>query len=248
MITNAVSGTRIEEVAGDIYRINTPLDIVPGGFSVNQYLIVDDEPLLFHTGYRRMFPIVAEAIAKIIPVEKLRHIGLSHFEGDECGAMNEFLQVAPNAAPFSSEIGALTSVADFTNRTVQALKDNEELRTGEHKLRWLYTPHVPHGWDCGVLFDASTETLLCGDLFTQGGSETPAVTESDILGPSEIFRKPLDYFAHSVGTDAIIEKLAELEPKLLACQHGSAYRGNGKALLLELSATLAREREAMVAA
>ncbi len=248
MLTNAVSGTRIEEVASNIYRINTPLDIVPGGFNVNQYLIVDEEPVLFHTGWRRMFPIVAEAIEKIIPVEKLRHIGLSHFEGDECGAMNEFLQVAPNAVPFSSEIAALTSVSDFTSRTVNGLKDGEELHTGEHKLRWLYTPHVPHGWDCGVLFDATTETLLCGDLFTQGGSNTPAVTESDILGPSEMFRKPLDYFAHSVATDAILEKLAELEPKLLACQHGSAYRGDGKALLLELSATLTRERAAMVAA
>lgn len=248
MITNAVSGTRIEEVAANTYRINTPLDIVPGGFNVNQYLIVDDEPLLFHTGWRRMFPIVAEAIGKIIPVEKLRHIGLSHFEGDECGAMNEFLQVAPNAAPFCSEIGALTSVADFTNRAVHGLKEGEELRTGAHKLRWLYTPHVPHGWDCGVLFDETTETLLCGDLFTQGGSNTPAVTENDILGPSEMFRKPLDYFAHSVGTDALLEKLAKFEPKLLACQHGSAYRGNGQALLLELSRTLAREREATVAA
>ena len=116
MITNTVSGTRIEEVASNIYRINTPLDIVPGGFNVNQYLVIDQEPVLFHTGWRNMFPIVAEAISKVIPVENLRHIGLSHFEGDECGAMNEFLAVAPNATPFCSEIGALTSVNDFANR------------------------------------------------------------------------------------------------------------------------------------
>ena len=248
MITNEVSGTRIEEVAQGIYRINTPLDIVPGGFNVNQYLIVDEEPVLFHTGWRWMFPLVSEAISKIMPVNKLRHIGLSHFEGDECGAMNEFLEIAPNATPFASDIGVLTSVNDFANRPGRGLKDGEEFQIGGRRLRWVYTPHVPHGWDCGVLYDHSTETLLCGDLFTHGGTVTPAVTESDILGPSESFRKPLDYFAHSVATEAVLAKLANLNPKLLACQHGSAYRGDGSKLLVELGATLAREREVAVAA
>src|SRR5262249_15006917 len=116
MITNAASGTRIEEVADGIYRINTPLDVVPGGFSFSQYLVVDDEPTLFHTGYRKMFPLVSEAISKVIPVSSLRHIGYSHFEGDECGAMNEFLAVAPNATPFASEISVLTSLNDFASR------------------------------------------------------------------------------------------------------------------------------------
>jgi flavorubredoxin len=248
VITNTVSGTRIEEVASNIYRINTPLDIVPGGFSVNQYLVVDEEPVLFHTGWRKMFAIVAEAISKVILVERLRHVGLSHFEGDECGAMNEFLAVAPKATPFCSEIGALTSVNDFANRPARGLKDGEEFSIGQKKLRWMYAPHVPHGWDCGVLFDASSETLLCGDLLTQGGSNTPAITEEDILGPSELFRKPLDYFAHSVATDTILQKLADLQPKLLACQHGSAYRGDGAAMLMALNDTLARERKLAVAA
>jgi len=248
MITNAASGTRIEEVADGIYRINTPLDVVPGGFSFNQYLVVDDEPTLFHTGYRKMFPLVSEAISKVIPASSLRHIGYSHFEGDECGAMNEFLSVAPNATPFASEISVLTSLNDFCSREGRALKNGEVFSTGKRRLRWLYTPHVPHGWDCGVLFDESTEALLCGDLFTQGGSNTPAVTESDVLGPSELFRKPLDYFAHSVATDGILENLAELNPKLLACMHGSAYRGDGAALLRALNDTLARERVAALAA
>jgi flavorubredoxin len=242
MITNRETGTRIDEIESGIYRIHTPLDILPGGFSVNQYLIVDDEPLLFHTGWRRMFPVVAEAISKVIPPESLRHVGLSHFEGDECGALNNFLAVASQALPFSSAIGALTSVNDFADRPGRGLEDGEELRLGQHRLQWIYTPHVPHGWDCGVLFDKTTRTLLCGDLFTQGGADCPPVTESDIFGASEIFRKPLDYFAHAVATDVILERLAALEPAMLACQHGSAFRGDGSTLLRELGNTLAKER------
>jgi len=248
MITNAVSGTRIDEVAQGIYRINTPLDIVPGGFNVNQYLIIDEEPMLFHTGWRKMFLLVAEAISKILPVNRLRHVGFSHFEGDECGAMNEFLEVAPNANPFGSEIGVMISMNDFASRPGRGLKDGELFQIGDRRLRWMYTPHVPHGWDCGVLFDEMTETLLCGDLFTHGGRETPAVTEDDILAPSEQFRKPMDYYAHSVGTDAIFERLEALRPKMLACQHGSAYRGEGADLLRELRTRLASERVMAVAA
>ena len=243
MITNQQSGTEIDEVAAGIYRISTPVDIpvLPGGFSFNQYLIVDDEPVLFHAGLRRLFPLVREAVAAVLPVEKLRHIGFSHFEADESGALNEFLAVAPHAAPLSSDLGAMVSVNDVADRPGRGLADGEELPIGSHRLVWLYTPHVPHGWDCGVMFDRATGTLFCGDLFTQGGMRHPPVTESDILGPSEMFRKPLDYFAHSRGTAAILEKLAALEPKLLACMHGSAYRGDGAALLRALSAALAKD-------
>lgn len=247
MITNQQSGTRIDEVTSGIYRIFTPLSIVPGGFSVNQYLIVDDEPLLFHTGWKRMFPLVAEAISKVMPVERLRHIGYSHFEGDECGAMNNFLAVAPNAVPFAGAIGSMISLNDFADREARGLEEGEELRLGKHTLQWINTPHVPHGWDCGVLFDKSTGTLLCGDLFTQGGSDRPPVTESDILEPSELFRKPLDYFAHSTSTALHLQKLAELQPSMLACQHGSAYRGDGAALLRQLSSRLTRERDLILA-
>lgn len=177
MISNQVSGTRVDEVEDGIYRICTPLDVIPGGFTFNSYLIVDDEPVLFHAGFRRLFGLTAEAVGKVIPVARLRWIGGSHFEGDEYGALNEFLSAAPGAAPFSSEIGALTSVSDFAGREARGLRDGERLSIGRRHLRWLYTPHVPHGWDCGILFDELTGTLLCGDLFTQPGSDAPPVTE-----------------------------------------------------------------------
>jgi flavorubredoxin len=247
MITNLQSGTRIDEIADGIYRINTPvrIDALPGGFNFSQYLIVDDEPVLFHTGLRRMFPLVAEAVSKVIPVDRLRYLGQSHFEADESGAMNEFLAVAPNAVPLSGSIAALVSLNDVADRPARALGDGEQLPIGARRLQWIDTPHVPHGWDCGVLFDHSTRTLFCGDLFTQGGTDAPPLTESDILAPSELFRKPLDYFAHSAGTGAILERLASLRPSTLACMHGSAFRGDGSALLRGLNGVLERERLAL---
>jgi flavorubredoxin len=243
MITNSESGTRIDEVAQDIYRISTPvrIDALPGGFSFNQYLVVDEQPLLFHTGLRGLFPLTREAISKVMPVERLRHIGYSHFEADESGAMNEFLAVAPQAEPLASQIGVLVSLSDQADRPPRSMADGEEFSTGKHRFQFLYTPHVPHGWDCGILFDATTRTLLCGDLFTQGGAECPPVTESDILGASEMFRKPLDYFAHSVSTCKVLERLAALQPQTLACMHGSAFRGDGGALLRELGKVLGRD-------
>ncbi len=250
MLTNPHTETRIDEVAAGIYRINTPLriDAIPGGFNISQYLIVDEEPVLFHTGYRRWFPFVSEAISKVLPPGRIRHAGYSHFEGDESGAINEFLAVAPQAVPFASNIGALTSLADHADRPARGLADGEEFSIGQKTLRWIDTPHVPHGWDCGVLFDNTTGTLLCGDLFTQAGAETPPVTESEILTTSEGMRKAMDYYAHSTNTTAILERLAALKPTTLACQHGSAYRGDGAALLRSLTGILARERNVSLAA
>ena len=240
MITNQETGTCVDEVAAGIYRICTPLDVIPGGFTFNSYLIADDEPLLFHTGYRKLFPITLEAIKTVMPVEKLRWIGGSHFEGDEFGALNNFLEAAPEATPFGAEIGVLTSLNDFATRPARGFKDGEELSIGGRRMKWLYTPHVPHGWDCGVLFDVSTGTLLCGDLFTQPGGKMPPVTESEVLTASEGMRGMMDYYAHATSTAAILERLASLDPSMLACQHGSAYRGDGAALLRELAATLDR--------
>src|SRR5262245_19808294 len=196
MKTNMQSGTTVDEVADRIYRISTPVQVL-GGFTFNQYLVVDDEPLLFHTGPRRMFPLVREAIARVLPVERLRYLGVSHFEADESGALNEFLAVAPRAVPVCSTVGAMVSIGDIADREPRPLAHGEELSLGTRRLRWIDTPHLPHGWDCGYLFDVSTSTLLSGDLFTMGGADHPASTESDILGPSEAFRAPLDYFAHS---------------------------------------------------
>jgi len=235
------SGTRVDEIADGIFRINTPIDIpgVPERFNFNQYLIVDDQPLLFHTGPRRLFPRVREAMATVMPVERLRYVAFSHFEADECGALNEWLAAAPQSAPLCGRIAAMVSVNDVADRAPRALADGEIVDLGRHAVRWLDTPHVPHGWDCGLLMEERTRTFLCGDLFTQGGAGDVALTESDILGPSEAFRAPLDYFAHAPDSAATLERLAELRPTTLACMHGSAYRGDGGALLRALAARLA---------
>jgi flavorubredoxin len=239
MITNPGSGTRVDEVAAGIYRISTPVTILPGGFSFNQYLVTDEEPLLFHTGPRRMFPLVQEAVAAVVPVASLRHVAFSHFEADECGALNEFLEAAPGARPVCGQVAAMVSVDDFANRSAHALADGEVLSLGRHRVRWMDAPHVPHGWECGYLFEETTRTLLCGDLFTQGGAEHAPVTEADILGPSEAMRKGLDYFAHGKDTAATLGRLADLEPETLACMHGSAFRGRGGDLLRALAGSLA---------
>lgn len=174
----------------------------------------------------------------MLPVEKLRWIGGSHVQGDEFGALNDFPAAAPEATPFGAEIGVLTSLNDFATRSARGVGDGEEFSIGNHRMKWLYTPHVPHGWDCGILFDLSTKTLLCGDLFTQPDANVPPVTESEVLTASETLRGMMDYCAHSTGTSVVLERLADLRPSILACQHGSAYRGNGAALIRELATRL----------
>jgi flavorubredoxin len=239
MITNTQSGTRIDEIASGIYRINTPLPLPGGvGFSYNQYLIVDDAPMLFHSGLRRLFPLVSEAIRAVMPLERLRYVGLSHFEADECGALNAFLAAAPHAVPVCGQVAALVSVNDYADRAPRALADGEQLSLGRHVIKWFDTPHVPHAWECGLMLDTTTRTFFCGDLFTQGGAGDVALTEADILGPSEAFRKPMDYFAHAPSTRAQLDRLAGEAPTTLACMHGSAWRGDGARLLRELATVL----------
>lgn len=239
MITDTQQGTNVHEIADGIFRINTPIPIPgAGAFSFNQYLIVDDAPMLFHTGPRKLFPLVRDAIAAVMPVEELRYVGLSHFEADECGALNEFLAVAPQAVPVCSRIAAMVSVEDFADRAPKALADGEDLPLGRHVVRWFDTPHVPHAWECGLMLDTTTRTFFCGDLFTQGGTGGPPLTEADILGPSEAFRGPMDYFAHAPQTSSILERFAREQPTTLACMHGSAWRGDGARLLRELSTVL----------
>ncbi|BAU49400.1 beta-lactamase [Sulfurifustis variabilis] len=243
MITNTQSGTNVQEIAEGIYRINTPVQLPGGGFNFNQYLIVDDKPLLFHTGPRRMFPLVREAIAAILPPERLAYIGFSHVEADECGALNDLLAAAPDAVPVCSQVAAMVSVNDLADRAPHALGDGETLDLGHHRLRWFDTPHLPHGWEAGLMFDDSTRTLLAGDLFTQGGSGKAALVESDILGPSEAFRRAMDYYAHAPNTGAMLERLAQESPITLACMHGSAWRGNGAALLRALAGSLGQRQD-----
>jgi flavorubredoxin len=235
--------TDIHEIGDGIYRIHTPFTELPGGFSFNQYLIVDDEPLLFHTGGKGLFPMVRAAIERVMPIEKLRWVGFSHVESDECGALNDVLAAAPHATGVASVVGAMIGIGDSAIRPVRGLRDGEVLTTGKRKLTWLDTPHLPHGWECGFLFEATTRTLFCGDLFTQPGAVHQPLVESDILGPAEAFRAQMDYFSHTTSTPALVEKLAATSPRTLACMHGSAWTGDGSKLLRALGETWAPRAE-----
>jgi len=242
MITNQESGTTIDEISNGIYRISTPVppEAMPGGFTFNQYLINDDAPLLYHTGPRKMFPLVSEAVASIIPVSSLRYIGFSHYEADECGTLNDFLEIASQAEPLCSNVAKMVSIDDIAIRPARALADGEELSLGIHVVRWIDTPHFPHGWECGHLYEKTTQTLFCGDLFTQGGHEHPPLTSEDILSTSESMREAMDYFSHTRHADELADKLALSAPRILACMHGAAWEGDGAALLRELGKCLAR--------
>jgi len=237
-VINAEYGTAIDEIEDRIYRIHTPLPQVAGGFSFNQYLVVDDEPLLFHTGPRRMFPLVRAAVAHVLPVEELRWIAFSHVEADESGALNELLAVAPHARPVCSQVAAMVSMNDLADREPRPLADGESMSIGSRSMRWIDAPHLPHAWENGFLFDERTSTLFCGDLFTQPGAEHAPLVESDILGPSEAFRAAMDYYSHSRKARPLIERLASTAPRTLACMHGSAWRGDGGRLLRALGDAL----------
>ena len=231
--------TRVAEIADGVYQLTTHVGEVDLGF--NQYLVTGDEPLLFHTGMRSMFPLVADAVASVIPVATLRWISFGHFEADECGAMNDFLAAAPRAVPVGSRVAIMVSINDFADRPGRPLADGEVIELGRHAVRWFDTPHLPHAWETGYLFERRTRTLLCGDLFTQFGAEHPAITESDILGPSEASRREMDYYAHAPDTRAMLARLAAERPTTLACMHGSAWRGDGAALLGALADAVERK-------
>lgn len=235
--------TTIDEVGAQIYRISVevPPGPIPGGFTFNQYLIVDDEPLLFHTGPRPFFTFVRDAIEKVMPVKNIRHIGFSHYEQDESGALNEFLAAAPRATPVCSQVNAMINGGGM-DRAPNGLADGATLRIGTKTMRWIDTPHVPHGWECGYMFEEMTRTLLCGDLFTQAGNGMAPITEADILGPSEAMRQGMDYYSHSTSTESLLRKVADTNPVLLACMHGSAWRGDGKKLLLELARVISDKK------
>jgi flavorubredoxin len=183
---------------------------------------------------------VREAVERIISIDRLRYIGFSHFESDECGALNEFLAAAPHAEPLCGQVAAMVSVSDYADRPPRAMNDDETISLGQHSVRWLDTPHLPHAWECGFLMETASATLLCGDLFTQGGSHLPPLTEGDILEPSEAFRHEMDYFSHTRNARSMLERLAALQPTTLACMHGSAWHGDGAALLRALADSVER--------
>jgi flavorubredoxin len=250
-ITNSESNTRIDEIAEGIFRISTPLPpnpVLPAGFTFNQFLVVDDESLLFHTGPKGLFPLVKQAIATVLPPEQLRWISFSHVEGDESGSAVEWLEIAPNAQVACSQVAAMVWANDALSRPARALADGELMTLGTHTVRWFDAPHVPHGWDCGFMGDVTTKTLFCGDLFTQAGADHPAVTETEVLGPSEGMRGAMDYYAHSPATRRTLQRLAAFEPRLLACMHGASYRGNGAEQLLGLAMALEGTRASVESA
>lgn len=231
--------TTIDEIADSVFQITTRLpDLMPGGFTLNQFLIRDDEPLLFHTGPRGMFDAVRGAVAEVLDPTSLRWVAYSHLEADECGSLDAWLTIAPGSQPVCSTVGAFVFLMDSAIRPARGLAHGERLALGTRTVRWLDAPHVPHGEDCGYLFEETGRTLFCGDLLAQIGCELPACTTDDIFAASELLRERFPY-APVRNASALIEQLALCEPALLACMHGASYRGDGSGMLRRLARALA---------
>ena len=232
---------RVTEIVPDLYAIS--IYVQEFNLRFNHFLIKDDEPLLFHTGMKQMFPLVRDAVARVIDPSTLRWISFSHFEADECGALNEWLGVAPHAKPVCGLVGALVSVNDFSIRPARVLAHDEVLKTGKYRLQLRQTPHVPHNWEASLLFEEVTRTLLCSDLFTHKG-DVEAATESDIVGRAKasLIEDQKGPFAHAYPytplTGPILLGLADLRPTQLALMHGSAFVGDGERALRDLATTL----------
>jgi glyoxylase-like metal-dependent hydrolase (beta-lactamase superfamily II) len=232
----------ISEIAPDVYRISV---FVPQfNLAFNHFLVKDDEPLLFHAGLRGMFPLLREAVAKLIDPATIRYVGFSHFESDECGGLNEWLALAPQSEAVCGLLGAMVSVNDFANRPAKVLTREETLSTGKHRFRFLPTPHLPHGWDAGLLFEETGKTLFCSDLFVQGGDREPLAADGGFLdrcredliaGEGGPFAGATPYTHH---TGAILRNLASYRPQTLAVMHGSSYSGDGEQALTGLADVL----------
>jgi len=228
----------VTEIAPDIYRIST---FVPEyRIQFNQFLVKDDEPFLMHTAFRKLFPLTREAIATVIDPALLRWIGFSHFEPDECGALNEYLAIAPRAEPVASFVGAHVMLADFSDKPPRVLADGEVIDTGRHRLRFISTPHVPHCWDAGLFFEERDRTLFCSDLFFHPG-DPAALNESSVVAPARdaMTASLTGPMAHDVPytphTDSTLQALADLQPRTLALMHGSSFRGDGAGAVRELA-------------
>jgi len=228
--------TNIHEIAEGVFRLSTLVpDAAPGGFTFNQYLLRGEEPLLFHTGGRQLFPLVAEAVAKVIAVDQLRWISFGHVESDESGSMNLWLDAAPQSAVLFNPLGCMVSLNDLCDRPPVMAAPDTTLDLGGHVVRTIATPHVPHGWEAQVLYDETTGTLLCGDLFTQVGDGPAIVHDADIVQPALDAEDLFGATALTVATAPTIRRLGELEPRTLALMHGPAYAGDGRQALLDLA-------------
>ena len=224
--------TTVHEIAQDTYRLSTLVpDAVPGGFTFNQYLIAADEPLLFHTGPRQMFPLVSAAIERVLPIEQLRWISFGHYESDECGAMNDLLAAAPSAEVVFNGLGCMVSVGDMADRPPVPVNDGDVYDLGGHRLRVITTPHVPHAWEAQVLFDETTSTLLCGDLFAQIGEPPALVHDVDLVTPAMEGEALFRSSSITASTAPTIRALADLQPRTLALMHGPAFAGDCVAAL-----------------
>lgn len=221
---------KVDEINDGIYRISMfmPHVLPPAGFTFNQFLILADEPLLFHCGHRKLFPDVSAAVAKVLPLERLRWISFGHLEADECGAMNEWLAACPRSQIVHGVVGARVSIDDMADRPARVLLDDDVLDLGGRRVRFMETPHVPHGWDAGVIYEEETSTLFCGDLFAHGGNG-PAVTSSDILAPA--IAAPGASMSLTPSTVSTISRLSRLAPGTLAVMHGSSFTGDAAAAL-----------------
>lgn len=229
--------TTITEIAPDIYRLSTY--IPEAELQFNQFLIKDEEPLLCHTGMAHMFPEVREAVASILDPATIRWLFVSHFEADECGSLNQWLALAPKSQPMSSQVAATASLDDYADVPARALHHNEVIDTGNHHLRFLRTPHLPHGWDAGMLFEEAERTLLCSDLFQHNGN-AEAITEGDIVDRARgalikyQTNSMTDVMPFTSHTKQLLHDLAALKPKTLATMHGSTYIGDGERALNDL--------------
>jgi len=224
------------EIADGIYRFSTAVTgIGPEPFTFNQFLIMAEAPLLFHLGHRRMFASVAAAVERVVPLARLRYLSFGHVEADECGSLNQWLAAIPNAEVVHSQTACMVSLNDLADRAPRPLADGETIDLGGKRVRWIDTPHVPHGWEAGVLYEEVGATLFCGDLLTHGG-DGPAITESDITAPAIAMEDMFHAMSMAPNTGAALHGLADLEPKTLALMHGSSFRGDGAAALRALAA------------
>ncbi len=233
--------TKVDEIADRIYRLSTfvPEIAAPAGFTFNQFLVLADQPLLFHCGPRAMFPSVSAAAARVLPLARLRWITFGHVEADECGSMNQWLAAAPRAQVAHGALGCMVSINDMADRAPRALPDGEVIDLGGRRVRHLDTPHVPHAWEARVLYEETTGTFLCGDLFTHVG-DGPAIIEGDVVGPATAAEDMFRASCLTPQTGPTVRRLAELRPRTLALMHGSSFSGDGGAALLALAADYER--------
>jgi len=227
--------TNIHEISTGVYRLSTVVpEAAPGGFTFNQYLIAGDQPALFHTGARQLFPLVKDAVARVLDPATLRWISFGHVESDESGSMNDWLALAPAAEVVFNGLGCMVSLNDLCDRPPH-IADDTAIDTGGHRLRIIPTPHVPHGWEAQVMFDETTSTLFCGDLFTQTGDGPALVHDTDLVGAALAAEDMFGATALTAATGPTIRRLADLEPRTLALMHGPAFAGDGAEALRDLA-------------